>query len=79
MKDGGFSATAAMAIYDDCFLLWSGFDSISIEHCNREANRVAHELARKVFSLKSSCTWVDDPPSFILNVLVNDVTTLSDQ
>ena len=22
---------------------------------------------------------IDDPPSFILNVLVNDVTTLSDQ
>jgi hypothetical protein len=31
-------------------MLWSGFDSISIEHCNREANRVAHELARKDFS-----------------------------
>ena len=52
MNDGGFSATAATAIYDDCIILWSGFDSISIEHCNREANRVAHELARKAFFIE---------------------------
>ena len=61
MNDGGFSATAATAIYDDCIILWSGFDSISIEHCNREANRVARKLARKARSSKSSCTWVEEP------------------
>jgi ribonuclease HI len=79
MNDVGFLATPATTIYDVCIILWSGFSSISIEHCNREANRVAHELARKAFSSKSS--WVDEPPSFILilNALLNDVIILSDQ
>jgi ribonuclease HI len=74
MKQGGFSATASAAIYDDCIILRSGFGVVSVEFCNREANHVAHELARVSFSLDSSCTWVDEPPSFILSKFVNDVT-----
>lgn len=38
MKDGGFLANSAAAIYDDCNIIWSGFQDISIEHCSREAN-----------------------------------------
>jgi hypothetical protein len=59
MKDGGFSATSAAAIYDDCNILWSGFGKVLIEFCNREANQVAHELARVSCISDSSCTWVD--------------------
>jgi ribonuclease HI len=76
MKNGGFSATSSAAIYDDCNILWSGFGKVSIEFCNRETNQVAHELARVSFSSGSSCTWVDESPSFILSKLVNDVTVL---
>jgi ribonuclease HI len=76
MKNGGFSATSSAAIYDDCSILWSDFGIVSIEHCNREANQVAHELARVSFTSSSSCTWVDEPPRFILSKLVNDVTVL---
>ena len=35
MKQGGFSATASAAIYEECVQLWQEFTSISIEHCNR--------------------------------------------
>lgn len=35
---------------------------------------VAHELAKFSFINKVSCTWDDDPPTFILGQLVNDVT-----
>jgi hypothetical protein len=52
--------------------------SISIEHCNREANKVAHEVARLAMASKLSCNWVDEPPSFILEALVNDVTLFGD-
>jgi ribonuclease HI len=76
MKNGGFSATSSAAIYDDCSILWSAFGKVSIEHCNREANQVAHELATVSFTSGSSCTWVDEPPRFILSKLVNDVTVL---
>ncbi|EEC81099.1 hypothetical protein OsI_23948 [Oryza sativa Indica Group] len=46
MMDGGFSATAAMSVFGDWKLMWDRFGTISIEHCNRNSNQVAHELAR---------------------------------
>ncbi len=69
----GYSATALATIYEECNLIWRGFDSISIEHCNREANKVAHELARVAFSRKEYCTWVDESPVYTLSTLANDV------
>jgi ribonuclease HI len=46
---------------------------VSFKHCPREANEVAHELARFCFSSRSSCNWLDEPPSFLLEKLINDV------
>jgi hypothetical protein len=40
----GFLATSATAIYD-CFSVWMSFSSISIEHCNRDANQQPVRLA----------------------------------
>ena len=74
MKEGGFSATSAAAIFHDCATLASGFDKITFEHCQRDANSVAHELAKFSFQSLSSCKWDDDPPSFILPMLLHDVS-----
>jgi hypothetical protein len=70
---------SSAAIYEDSKILWSGFDNVSIEHCNWEANQVAHKLAKDAFVFGNSCTWVNEPPSFILSKLANDVTVLSYQ
>lgn len=72
-----FSATAAAAVFDECQANWDWFDSISIEHCHREANQVAHVLARNLSLSKHTCNWIDEPPSFIIAKLANDVTTFS--
>jgi hypothetical protein len=74
MLDGGFSATAAAAIFLDCNFLASGFSKVSYEFCPRESNSVAHELARNCFQTFNSCIWDDDPPSFILTSLIKDVS-----
>jgi hypothetical protein len=37
---------------------------------------VAHELAKEGFRSKVSSNWVDEPPSFLLDSLLNDVTVL---
>jgi hypothetical protein len=80
MNDGGFSATAATAIFYDCNLLASGFSKVNFEYCPREANIVAHELAKSSFqSSSSSCTWDDDPPSFIFPFLINDISVFDYQ
>jgi ribonuclease HI len=72
MGNGGFTANLAAAIYDECNIVWSGFEEISIEHLSREANQVAHELARQAM-LTKKCIWDDDPPNFIVDFLANDV------
>ena len=76
MGDGRFTANLAAAIYDECITIWLGFQKISIEHCRRETNQVAHELAKKAMISKIYCIWDDDPPSFIVDLLSNDVTFL---
>lgn len=78
MKDGGFSATSAAALYDECNIIWSRFQDISIEHCSREVNQLAHNLAKRVMQYKQTCTWVDESPSFILDLLTNDVLILNE-
>jgi len=45
MKQGEFLATVGAPIYDEYMELWQDFNSISIDHYNREINRVAHNLA----------------------------------
>jgi hypothetical protein len=44
-----------------------------IDFCNKEANKVAHKLVRSAFIPHYSGHWVDEPPEFILYVLVNNV------
>jgi hypothetical protein len=48
------------AILADCVNLAALVGNVSFKHCPREANKVAHELARVCFSSISSCNWVDE-------------------
>lgn len=77
MVEGGSSGPAA-AIFDDCYHLATEFPKIIFEHCHREANSVAHELARVA---RGSCVqvWLDDPPYSILSMLLADVTLILDK
>jgi hypothetical protein len=56
----GFSATLATTVFHDCNLSSSGFSKFIFEHCFRDANRLAHELARDCFISFSSHLWDDD-------------------
>jgi hypothetical protein len=51
------------AIFADCVNLASNIDSITFDHISREANKVAHELARIYFRDKNHCNWDDEPPN----------------
>jgi hypothetical protein len=48
----GILSSVGAPIYSQCFSLRQEFDAISIEHCDREANNVAHEIARVPLHLK---------------------------
>ncbi|KAI4988860.1 hypothetical protein ZWY2020_036177 [Hordeum vulgare] len=76
MNNRGNSAGAAAAIFEDCFFMASEFSFTSFEHCNREANKVAHELARLAKSFDMS-EWIEEPLENIVHLLIDDVTLIS--
>jgi ribonuclease HI len=62
------------AIFADCVDLASHIERVEYGHCHREANEVAHELARACYADRNSCNWLVEPPRFIIHMLINDVT-----
>jgi ribonuclease HI len=62
------------AIFADCIDLAASIGDVSFKHCPRNTNVVTHEIARFGFDSKISCTWDDEPPSFLLSSIINDVT-----
>jgi hypothetical protein len=64
-------------IIADCFNLVLEIGTAAFSHCPREANGVAHEIARNSYENHLSCIWVDYPTSFIHVSLVNDVSLLN--
>jgi len=58
---------------------WKDFLSISISHCSRYCNVVAHELGSKALIGKISFVWIDENLTSIWQLLVNDVTILSNE
>jgi hypothetical protein len=78
MKEGGRSVGAATAIFDDCFYFACDFPITRFEHCNRQANKIAHGLATLArFSLASN--WFEEPLNEIVPILINDVLPISNE
>ncbi|XBH88029.1 hypothetical protein VPH35_075380 [Triticum aestivum] len=75
MKNGGQSAGAAAAVFDDCYFLACDFSLTRFEHCNREANRVAHELAR-LAKISVTNEYFEEPMDEIVPLLMDDVTVI---
>ena len=67
-----------MTIFDGCFHLACDFPLSRFEHCNREANNVAHVLANLAkFSFISD--WFEEPHNDIVPILINDVSIISNE
>jgi hypothetical protein len=66
----------ATAIYANCLSTAGSIGKVDFVYCLRDCNKAAHSIARYCFNLKNSCNWVDDPPSFIAQTLIDDVTII---
>ncbi|VAI04919.1 unnamed protein product [Triticum turgidum subsp. durum] len=75
MKNGGQSAGAPATVFDDCYFLACDFSLTRFEHCNREANRVAHELAR-LAKISVTNEYFEEPMDEIVPLLMDDVTVI---
>uniref|UniRef100_A0A453BDG5 RNase H type-1 domain-containing protein n=1 Tax=Aegilops tauschii subsp. strangulata TaxID=200361 RepID=A0A453BDG5_AEGTS len=76
MKNGGQSAGAATAVFDDCYFMACEFTITRFEHCNREANKVAHEIAR-LANFSTTRDWFEELMVGIVSLLIDDVTVIS--
>ena len=45
LNEGGLNSIASVII-DDCFFMKLDFNHVLFEHCNRDCNHAAHELAK---------------------------------
>jgi hypothetical protein len=66
----------AIAIYANSISLAGLIGTVKFNHYHREVNKVAREIARSCFESSISCNWVDEPPSFLSQLLLDDVTIL---
>jgi ribonuclease HI len=66
-----FRGTSAVVI-DDCQHLLTMLGMATLKHCSREANGAAHALARHGSSDNIRRFWFDEPPVFIIPILVED-------
>jgi hypothetical protein len=73
MLSGGISSTSSAAILEDYRMLSLGMRKITFQHCHRETNKVADELARHSYLNHVDCFWDDEPPIFLFPKLINDV------
>lgn len=68
-------AMVAAPVLEDCRNTLKEFGKVTIEHCNRGSNVVAHELARWG-RVNPPSVWVDDPPDFLVKFLADDVSVI---
>jgi hypothetical protein len=72
--NGAISSVGAPIIEDRQDLV-KDFGKVIVQHCYRESNKVAHELAS--FGRDNPpAVWLDIPPGFRLPFIVDDVTVV---
>ena len=64
---------AAAAIFEKCIDTKTSIGKVIFLRCYRDANSVAHELAKFSFCNKCESSWTVEPPGFVITQLVNDV------
>ncbi|XBI09353.1 hypothetical protein VPH35_136925 [Triticum aestivum] len=72
MQDGGLFAGPTTVVIDDCYHMSHDLVQARFEHCHREANSVAHELARLARFSSPPSTWFDEAPSALAPFIVKD-------
>jgi hypothetical protein len=76
MRNGGNTFGPTAAIFEDCIFFCREFTEVIFEHFPREANMAADPLASKADG-PLPAIWKEDPPDFLVDVILNDVSVFS--
>ena len=63
----------AAALFAECVDISTSIGKVIFKHCIRSCNQAAHVLANYRFCNKSTLTWLDEAPDFIVSTLVDYV------
>ena len=72
----GFCSSFAFAAFVDGYFASLDFIHVVYDYCNKERNKVAHELAR-LAKFSKTRDWCEEPIDNILSFLIDDVTLIS--
>ncbi|KAM3310913.1 hypothetical protein ACQJBY_031535 [Aegilops geniculata] len=64
----------AAVLFAECIYICSSIGKVTFKHCLRSCNNVAHVLANHSYRNKSSFSWLDEPPDFLMRELVDYVS-----
>ena len=62
----------------NCYFMACDFPLIRFEHCNRETDKVAYEIAR-IAKFSETKDWFEEPMNDIVNFLIDDVTIITNK
>lgn len=74
-KEVSFSPSGS--ILEDILQLLNLFRSCSFTHVRRVGNTAAHYLAKFAATVETELVWVEECPSWLENIVLNDVLSLS--
>ena len=63
-------------VLDDTRQLMGNIPQGKVSFCNREANNVAHRLARYSLTVTNCLMWFEEPPDLILDSLFEDINSI---
>ncbi|PON81292.1 Ribonuclease H-like domain containing protein [Trema orientale] len=76
LKNGSICYSEFDDLLLDVFSLFSFFLSVTVKHVFREANKVAHGLARFALGVEDELIWLEESPLPIESVIVKNSTNL---
>ncbi|XP_068312517.1 uncharacterized protein [Pyrus communis] len=72
LRDASTNTSSIGQLVEDTKSILGAITEELCTHVRRQANTVANRLARFSLNVGSQCEWSDQPPSFIIDLLIED-------
>ena len=77
--DLGCLSSESCLVHQDVRLLSRMIGKVNFKHCLRYANQAAHVLGNFSYCNKTSNSWSEEAPAYLVSIIVDDVIPFIDQ